>query len=112
TLANGADRARRSPARSGPLLDAARASGSGVADAVQHDADYRHLRPALAGAAEPDRFLDRRAGSYRRAHDPGPGARLPRWSAAYRLEALPGSRRRLTQPPASPDGMVMPLACW
>src|SRR6516165_12200782 len=83
-LADGVDRTRRSPARPGPLLDAARAPRFGIADAVQHDADHRHLRAALTGAAEPDRFLDRRAGGDQGYDPPSARTRLSRRHAVAR----------------------------
>jgi hypothetical protein len=42
-----------------------------------------HFRPALAGAAEPDRILDRRTRRDRTCHPPGVWARLP--PTAHRL---------------------------
>lgn len=49
--------------------------------------NHWHVCLALTGAAEPDRFLDRRPGSDRRQGIAGAGARLPRRHTFARFEA-------------------------
>src|SRR5262249_47687634 len=60
---------------------------SRAAEPEEQSEDPRHLLAALAGAAQPDRHLDRQAGRRRRQHDPGAWPRLPRRHAAARHQA-------------------------
>jgi hypothetical protein len=93
TLARSAHRSGRSPPHPGALLDASRAPRSCAADANADRPDHRQLCVALAGAAEPDRLVDRRLGGDRGGDVAGAWSRLPGWHAADRSET--GSRERI-----------------
>ena len=87
-LGRGTDRPRDRHSRAPALLDGQGAARSfGAIAAALHRA-ARHIRVALAGAAEPDRGLGGAASSHRRQHAFGRRSRLPRRYAANRYKAV------------------------
>ena len=104
------DRPRKRQPRAVALLDGQSAARSFGAVAAPLHRATRHLRAALAGAAEPDRSLGGAARPHRRQHAFGHRSRLPRQHAAPRHQAVfcfdrfrTGRASRLASPGASAE---------